>query len=56
MVCDSCGRVIEFLSDEIERLQEDVCRQHGFRPNNHVMQIFGTCAKCVAGVREEVQR
>ncbi len=49
MVCDSCGRVVEFVSDEIERLQEDVCREHGFRPGNHVMQIFGICAECAAG-------
>lgn len=56
MVCDSCGRVVEFVIDEIERLQEDVCRQHGFRPSNHVMQIFGTCADCVAAEGEDVPR
>jgi Fur family ferric uptake transcriptional regulator len=46
MVCDTCGRVIEFVNDEIERLQEEVCRQHGFRPTNHVMQIYGLCDDC----------
>ena len=56
MVCDTCGRVVEFVSDEIERLQEDVCREHGFRPDNHVMQIYGTCAECVAGNGEEARR
>lgn len=46
MVCDRCGEVIEFVNDEIEQLQEEVCRRHGFRSTNHVMQIFGVCGTC----------
>jgi Fur family ferric uptake transcriptional regulator len=46
MVCDRCGQVIEFVNDQIERLQDQVCRDHGFVANNHVMQIFGVCANC----------
>lgn len=48
MVCDLCGTVIEFVNDEIEELQEEVCRAHGFTSTNHVMQIFGVCADCRA--------
>ncbi|NNF07891.1 MAG: transcriptional repressor [Candidatus Eisenbacteria bacterium] len=46
MVCDRCGLVIEFINDEIESLQEEVCRQHGFQSTNHVMEIFGICKDC----------
>lgn len=46
MMCDRCGAVIEFVNDEIERLQEQVCREHGFHPTQHVMQIFGICRRC----------
>lgn len=46
MVCDRCGKVIEFVNEEIERLQEEMCRLHGFRSTNHVMQIFGVCREC----------
>jgi Fur family ferric uptake transcriptional regulator len=46
MVCDRCSRVIEFVNDDIERLQEEVCRRHRFRSTNHVMQIFGICEAC----------
>ncbi len=46
MVCDRCGRVIEFVNEDIERLQDEVCRRHDFRSTNHVMQIFGICAEC----------
>jgi Fur family ferric uptake transcriptional regulator len=46
MVCDRCGAVIEFVNDEIERLQDEVCVAHGFTATNHVMQIFGICSAC----------
>lgn len=48
LICDRCGDVDEFVNDEIERLQDDVCRQHGFLATNHVMQIFGICRRCRA--------
>lgn len=46
MVCDRCGTVLEFVNEDIERLQEEVCAAHGFRSTNHVMQIFGLCKRC----------
>jgi Fur family transcriptional regulator, ferric uptake regulator len=46
MVCDRCRRVIEFMNEEIERLQDEVCEAYGFRATNHVMQIFGICDAC----------
>src|SRR5262245_25995885 len=46
LVCDRCGAVIEFVNDDIERLQDEVCLAHGFNATNHVMQIFGICAAC----------
>jgi len=48
MVCNRCGRVIEFVNDDIERLQEEMCRLHAFRSTSHVMEIFGVCAPCQA--------
>jgi Fur family ferric uptake transcriptional regulator len=48
MVCDTCGTVIEFMNEDIERLQSEVCGDHGFRPTSHVMQIFGVCKSCQA--------
>jgi len=47
IVCLRCGKIIEFRNDEIERLQEEVCRRHGFRPLGHRMQIAGYCRECV---------
>jgi len=49
MVCTRCNRVIEFVSEEIEKLQDDMCRVHGFRATHHVMEIFGVCKACRTG-------
>jgi Fur family transcriptional regulator, ferric uptake regulator len=46
MVCVSCGTVIEFTSDEIEQLQDEVCRKYRFKPVRHTHQIVGYCRKC----------
>jgi Fur family ferric uptake transcriptional regulator len=46
MICIGCGDVIEFTSEEIERLQDEVCRKHRFKPVRHTHQIVGYCSKC----------
>jgi Fur family ferric uptake transcriptional regulator len=53
LVCDRCGSILEFVNDEIERLQDEVCSAHAFRPTNHVMQIFGICKRCQARERTD---
>ncbi len=44
--CLACGRIIEFRDDELERLQERVCRRHGFQAVEHRLGIRGYCAAC----------
>ncbi|PWW03737.1 Fur family ferric uptake regulator [Hoeflea marina] len=34
------GDVVEFRSDEIERLQEEIARAHGFEIVNHRLEIY----------------
>jgi Fur family ferric uptake transcriptional regulator len=46
MLCIRCGKVIEFRDDRIERLQDAVCRRHGFRALDHRMGIRGLCREC----------
>ena len=46
MVCMTCGRIIEFRNDEIERLQEAVAAQKGFTIQRHTLRLEGTCARC----------
>jgi Fur family transcriptional regulator, ferric uptake regulator len=40
MVNVTTGEIIEFRSDEIERLQEEVARKHGFRIVSHRFELY----------------
>lgn len=46
MICTHCGTYIEFLNPQIEELQEQVSRKHGFKITSHRMQLYGLCQKC----------
>ena len=46
LVCVKCGRIIEVMNPEIEKLQSDLAKKHDFTPLRHRMQIFGTCKSC----------
>ena len=46
LVCSECGRVAEFVSPGIEAMQREICRAHGFDPDEHTLQISGICLDC----------
>lgn len=46
IICTSCGKIVEFLDDEIEKRQEDVALKNGFKITDHTMQIYGICDVC----------
>jgi Fur family transcriptional regulator, ferric uptake regulator len=47
-ICNSCGAIFEFSSDEIERAQDDAANEIGFVIQGHRHQIFGLCSRCAA--------
>ncbi len=40
MVCVDSGEVVEFVSEEIERLQQDVAEKHGFELLDHSLVLY----------------
>ncbi len=46
MHCLSCGRIIEFTDDPLEKRQALVCQRLGFRPVSHALRIEGLCRGC----------
>lgn len=46
MICDNCGKMIEFLDDTIELKQEEIAKQHKFKISGHSMQLHGLCETC----------
>lgn len=49
LICQRCGRIVEFENPEIEALQEGVARDHGFRLTSHRHELYGSCADCQKG-------
>jgi len=41
LICLKCGRYIEVVSAEIERLQEKLAKKYRFIPKKHKLQLFG---------------
>ncbi len=46
LICLKCGAIMEFENKKIEKLQEDVAKQHGFEVKNHKLELYGYCKKC----------
>lgn len=46
LCCAGCGKVVEFVSPGIEAMQREICRSHGFDPDQHTLQIQGLCLAC----------
>lgn len=49
IICERCGRIIEFMHAQLEQLQEKVAREYGFVATNHKMEIYGICQECREG-------
>jgi Fur family ferric uptake transcriptional regulator len=45
IVCNQCGKVVEFVEETIERCQEKVAKRAGFAIRDHSLIIYGDCTK-----------
>lgn len=45
LVCMQCGMVEEFYDPEIERRQEQIARERGFRIQEHSLYLYADCLK-----------
>lgn len=45
-ICTECGKIIEFYDDIIEKRQEEVAKEYGFKMKSHSMKIVGICSEC----------
>ena len=53
IICERCGKIVEFASEELERLQDRIGRFLGFVVGRHRMELYGICAACREGRRRE---
>lgn len=46
LICTSCGKIIEFMDDEIEKRQDKIAKKNKFKITSHSMQLYGVCEAC----------
>ena len=46
LICTNCGKIIEFIDEEIEKRQEKIAKKNNFKISSHSMQLYGTCENC----------
>lgn len=47
-ICTNCGKITEFVDDEIEKRQHAIAKMLNFKMQDHSMQIYGICSDCQA--------
>ncbi|MBN1872463.1 MAG: transcriptional repressor [Candidatus Omnitrophica bacterium] len=46
LVCTKCGKFIEAVDPEIERLQQALAKRFSFKVTSHKLRILGLCKEC----------
>lgn len=46
LICTECGKITEFVDEEIEKRQHAITKELGFKMKDHSMQIYGICSEC----------
>jgi Fur family ferric uptake transcriptional regulator len=46
LICRSCGTIVEFHNDEIERLQKVLAQGYGYTVESHRHELYGLCGTC----------
>lgn len=44
IICTNCGKILEFKDPEIERRQEEICKEYGIKLESHSLYLYGRCA------------
>ncbi|HET6579178.1 MAG TPA: Fur family transcriptional regulator [Gemmatimonadales bacterium] len=46
LICERCGRVVEFQNEPLERMLPIIADEHGFQPLRHRVEVYGVCRDC----------
>jgi Fur family ferric uptake transcriptional regulator len=46
LICEHCGKIVEFEEPRIEALQEETAKRLGFQFTGHKMELYGLCRDC----------
>jgi len=48
LICLQTGKIIEFDSQRLRQLRDEICREHGFDPVSHQFHIFGVSPEALS--------
>ena len=46
MVCTECGTSVEFFSEKVGEIEQEIGRVHRYQTTRHTFQIYGICEDC----------
>jgi Fur family transcriptional regulator, ferric uptake regulator len=46
LICERCGKLVEFESQPLEKAQNAVYAANGYSPTGHRLELFGVCPAC----------
>lgn len=46
LICERCGRVVEFQNERLERMLPIIADEHAFQHQRHRVEIYGVCREC----------
>ena len=46
LICIKCNKIVEFINHKIEKEQEEIAKNQGFKLLTHDMYLYGICKDC----------
>lgn len=46
IICNSCGKIIEFREEKIKNLNDQIAEKYGFKVDSHRFALYGICDEC----------
>jgi Fur family ferric uptake transcriptional regulator len=46
LICERCGRVVEFQNERLERMLPVIADEHAFQHQRHRVEVYGVCREC----------
>ena len=53
IICNDCGKIVEFAEPELESMKEKVAIKHGYKMDTHTLCIYAECTKCTMEEKEK---
>ncbi|NWF94030.1 MAG: transcriptional repressor [Syntrophaceae bacterium] len=56
LICERCGKIIDFSSNGIEILKSEACKEKDFKLDKISIQIFGLCGDCQKASKKPITK